>query len=692
MTVSIARQGSIAVVSVDNPPVNALSRAVRQGLWHAVDELDADVSVSAVVLACSGRTFIAGADIGEFGRPPEPPHLPDVVSRIEQAGKPWIAAIHGSALGGGLEVALGCRARLASADAQLGLPEVTLGLIPGAGGTVRLPRLIGVPAAVEMITGGKPVPARKAMGLGLIDAVIDGDLLAGALAWAAKLTDQDPSPPLCERAATAPADGFWEEAGKALAPPARREEAPRRALAAIRNGVERDFDSAMAFERQTFLDLRGSPQARALRHVFLAERAAPRPPELKGIEPRAIASAAVIGGGTMGAGIAMALADAGLPVTLVERDQAALDRGLATLRGLHDAAVKRGRLSAQAAEQRLAGIGATTDYQALAATDLAIEAVFEDLAVKREVFARLGRYCRPDAILATNTSYLDPNAIARDLPEPSRFLGLHFFSPAQVMKLIEIVPTPKTAPDVLAAAFALARRLGKIPVRAGICNGFIGNRILKTVRAQAERLLLAGSSPAAIDGAMRAFGLPMGPFEAQDMGGLDIAAFQRKAAREQGETVFAPIAERLCEQGRLGQKSSAGWYDYQPGERRPQPSSLVVGLIGELATSSAAAAWPPERLAEAIVLPMVNEAAAILGEGIALRAADIDLVKIHGYGFPRWRGGPMQHTAERGLASVVQSLDALAGQGLAAPPSPFLRAAAEAGGFDQLRSEAMAPA
>jgi 3-hydroxyacyl-CoA dehydrogenase len=684
MTVTITRDGAIAVVTVDNPPVNALSQAVRQALADAVATIDADASVSAAVLICAGRTFIAGADVSEFGKPPIPPHLPDVVAGIEAAAKPWVAAIHGSALGGGLEVALGCAYRVAVKSASLGLPEVKLGLVPGAGGTVRLPRLIGAPAAVDLVTGGSPINARKAEALGLVDAVAEGELLPAAIAFAQDVADRPRLQAISERNVPAVEEGFWEQAEKAVAAKAKREIAPLRALACIRRASETDFQSAMAFEHETFLDLRGSSQAAALRHVFFAERAAPRPPELAGVVPRDIRSAAVIGGGTMGAGIAAALRDAGLSVILVERDEAAVARGITNVSQIFDGSVKRGRMSADVAAERMAGVIGTDDYGLLADTDLVIEAVFEDIAVKRAVFAKLSEVCRANAVLASNTSYLDPGEISEGLARPERFLGLHFFSPAHIMKLLEIVPTARTAPETLATGFALARLLGKIPVRAGICDGFIGNRILKVTRAQAERLLLSGATPAAVDAAMRAFGLPMGPFEAQDLGGLDIAAFQRKAERERGEAPFAPIADRLCTIGRFGQKSNGGWYDYQPGERAPQPSDIVADVIAEQAAGQPQRSWDEVSIADAIILPMVNEAALILDERIALRAADLDLVKIHGYGFPRWRGGPMHYAEVRGLAEVVATLDGLSASGLAEPPCRALRRAAEMGGFASL--------
>ncbi len=675
MTVSLTRHGAFAVVSVDNPPVNALSQAVRQGLWDMVDALDHEADVTAVVLICAGRTFIAGADITEFGKPSMEPLLPDLVQRIETARKPWIAAIHGSALGGGFEIALACRYRVALASASVGLPEVNLGIVPGAGGTVRTPRLAGVGPAVELVTGGKPVRAAKAKEMGLIDAVIEGDLLEGSLAFA-RGCDFEQLPALAQdRAVDAMDPEFWATAEAALIKRVRGEVAPLRALACIKAATERSFTEALAFERETFLDLRGSRQAAALRHVFFCERAAPRPSELNGVTPRSVRSVGVIGGGTMGAGIAAACRDAGLPVIMIEQDQPALDRGLANLSRIFEGAVSRGRISAQQAEDKIKGVAGQTDMSALADTDLVIEAVFEDLSVKRAVFTQLADHCRPDAVLATNTSYLDPQMIFEGLPHQERFLGLHFFSPAQVMKLLEIVPTKQTDPAVLAAGFALARSMNKIPVRAGICDGFIGNRMLKVLRAQAERVLLSGATPAMVDAAMREFGQPMGPFEAQDLGGLDIAAFQRKAARERGDPVFAPVADRLVASGRLGQKTKAGWYDYPEGSRQGQASDAVTDAIALAVAEHAVPqrAWTSRQITDALVLPMVNEGAKILAEGIALRASDIDLVKIHGYGFPRWHGGPMHWAQAEGLAVVVAGLDALAQAGLAEPACDHLR-------------------
>lgn len=649
----IDRHGDIAVITIDNPPVNALSQALRQELWDAVTTLDADPTVAGVVLACAGRTFIPGADVSEFDHPPQPPHLPDLVARIEGAAKPWTAAIHGSALGGGFEVAMGCRFRVAARTAQVGLPEVTLGLVPGAGGTVRTPRLAGVRAAVTLVTTGRPVRAPTALAMGLVDALAD-DLIPEAVGFARDaLTRPSPSP-VCARALPPVDDAFWAEADRTTRKAARGAEAPLRVLACLRRATEAPFQEAMGLERQTFLELRRSDQAAALRHVFFAERAARQPERLRGFAPRPLAHVGVIGGGTMGAGIITACQGAGLAVTLVERDDAALARGVANLRAIHEGAVARGRLTPDACAAHMAALTASTDYAAIGACDLVIEAVFEQIDVKRAVFDQLARHARPDALLATNTSYLDPRDIARGLPDPSRFLGLHFFSPAHVMRLLEIVPTPDTAPDVLATGFDLARRLDKIPVQSGICDGFIGNRILKRSRAEAEALLRQGVPIAAVDAAMRAHGLAMGPFEAQDLGGLDIAHLQRQGARAAGQPVPDMLADLLVEAGRRGQKTGGGWYDYAPGNRSPRPSEAVARLLTP--HLGADPGLDAGTIACRMIDAMADEGRAILAEGIADSAPDIDLVMIHGYGHPRWRGGPLFESTLAKKATLLEQV------------------------------------
>lgn len=633
---TVRRDGEIAVVTLDNPPVNAISEAVRKQLYDMVGQLDADPEVRAAVLICAGRNFIAGADVREFGKPPVEPHLPDVVDRIEGAEKPWVAAIHGAALGGGFEIAMGCRFRIAVESARVGLPEVTLGVIPGASGTVRTPRLAGIETAVDLVTSGRPMPADKALKAGLIDAVVS-DLESGAVAFArAALAAELPQPVSQRPLATMP-EAFWQDARKLAARPGHQ--APLRALDSLRFATEHGFAEAMAHERETFLDLRGSDEAAALRHIFFAERAAPKPAALRGIEPRPIRTVGVIGGGTMGAGIAAACREAGMEIILIEREDDAVARGLANVGKIFDGAVKRGKLSEAGRAGSMAGVQGSTDYAALAEADLVIEAVFEEIGVKRTVFSELGRVCRADAVLATNTSYLDPRAIAEVLPDPTRFIGLHFFSPAHIMKLLEIVPTPDTAPDVLATGFALARALNKMPVQAGICEGFIGNRILKRYRAEAEALVAQGVAIAEIDAAMRDYGFRMGPFEAQDLGGLDIAFLQREGARAEGQDVPETLGDILVRAGRKGQKTGGGWYDYAEGDRRPKPSASVAALLADRVSGTAALSGP--EIADRLVGAMAAEGEAILREGIAQSPQDIDLVEVHGYGFPRAKGGPM---------------------------------------------------
>lgn len=683
MVVAVERSGEIAVVTIDNPPVNAIDHAMRQGLVDAASEVEADPEIKAAVLIAQGRTFPAGADIKEFGQPPSEPTLPQVLDALEAASKPWVAAVHGSALGGGLELALGCHYRIGHQATRFGLPEVTLGIVPGAGGTVRLPRLIRAETASDLATTGRAIMAAKAAEIGLVDRLAETDLHADAIAFAQEVADQPLPEPLSKRnPVSTPNAADWTARQSAIKKMARGAAAPLRALACVRKAVESDAASALAFERETFLELRDSDEAKALRHVFFAERGASRPPEIEGQEPRPLTNVGVVGGGTMGAGIAAALRDADLPVILVERDQEALARSRGNLERIFDGALKRGRLDSAMHAARLDGVTYTTDYGTLGDCDLVIEAVFEDLDVKQTVFARLAEVTQANAVLATNTSYLDPAAIGSASGNPERVLGLHFFSPAHVMRLLEIVPTASTAPDVLATGFMLSRRLRKLPVLAGICDGFIGNRLLKTMRAQAERLLLVGCTPSDVDKAMVNFGMPMGPFAVQDLGGLDIAAQQRRAARARGEWPFAPIADRLCETGRLGQKTGGGWYDYSEGSRRPERSSAVAAIIAEIAAGHPKRRGLDENaIADRLLFPMINEGAAILDEGIAKRASDIDLVQIHGYGFPRWRGGLMHYAEARGLGEIVQSLETLAAEGFAAAPHARLRQAAEKGGF-----------
>ena len=639
MAVLCTRQGDVAVVTIDNPPVNALSRAVRVALIAAADAVDADASVKAVVLAGAAKLFVGGADIAEFDRPPEEPHLPDVLARIEASRVPWVAAMHGTSLGGGVEIALACRFRVAAEGSRFGLPEVNLGIIPGSGGTQRLARLIGAEAALPVVAERLVLHAEQALHCGLIDRLIVGPLVDGAVAFAQQALAQ-PLPPLArDRALTDPGAAFWQVAEARVAKAARGQSAPPLAIAALRRGAEQGFEAGLAFERETFLRLRASDEAAALRYLFFAERAALRPTELRSVPVRSVRQAGVVGGGTMGVGIAAALRNADVPVVLSERDQPSLDRGLAALRAIFDAGVKRGTLTDAAALARMSGVTGIVGLEGMAGCDLVIEAVFEDLSVKRDVFQTLTRVCAPDAILATNTSYIDPRLIFDGLAGPGRCIGLHFFSPAQVMKLLEIIPLPDTSPPVLATAFELAARLGKVPVRSGICDGFIGNRILRRYRSEAEAMLRGGVAYAAIDAAMRGFGYPMGPFEMQDLAGLDISYLHREAARARGEDVPQTPGDILVRAGRKGQKTAGGWYDYAPGDRRPLPSAVVTQLLAPMLA-------PPRdmdagEIVDRLIAAMAGEGQRIIDEGIAATPQDVDLVQVHGYGFPRAKGGPM---------------------------------------------------
>lgn len=644
MTVTLDRHGTIAVVTIDNPPVNALATAVRAQLFDLAVELDADPEVSAIVLRGAGRLFVGGADITEFDRPPEAPTLPDLINRIEGATKPWIAAIHGTALGGGLELALGCHYRLAAAGSTMGLPEVGLGFIPGAGGTQRLPRLIGLESAVPVVAERVVLDGTQAAKVGLITKAVEAPLLEEALAFARALNGHLP-PPASARSLPAPKPDFWDVAAARIAKGAKGQTAPLAALAAIRFGLEHGVVAGLQHERETFLALKASEESAALRHLFFAERSAPRPAALRGIAPREVRTVGVVGGGTMGVGIAAAFRNAGFAVILSERDQPLVEGGLANTHAVFRATAQRGLITAKEAAARAAGVTGCAGLEGLAPCDLVVEAVFEDLSVKRSVFAELAAVCRADALLATNTSYIDPRQIAEGLPAPERFIGLHFFSPAHVMKLLEIVPIPDNSPEVLATAYDIARRLGKVPVRSGICEGFIGNRILKRYRSEAENMLRNGVLHMEIDAAMRGFGFAMGPFEMQDMAGLDISFMHREAARARGEELPETAGDLLVRAGRKGIKTGGGWYDYAPGDRIPRPSTEAARIIAPLVAQ--AAPCPADEIAAQLIAAMAAEGQLILDEGIAASPSDIDLVQVHGYGFPRTKGGPMFQTARK---------------------------------------------
>lgn len=672
--VTLEHQDDVAVVVIDNPPVNALSAPVRAGLVARLEEALADPEVQAIVLICAGRTFVAGADISEFGKPPIEPHLPDVLAAIEASRKPVVAAVHGTALGGGFELALACHARVATRDARFGLPEVGLGLVPGAGGTQRLPRLVGIEAALPIVVSGERVGGEAALGLGIVDALAQDatQLRDRAVAHALAILDEPPEIALRRlseddsRLAAARADRsvfqrFREKNAKRLA----RLDAPEAAIACIEAGLDRPFADALAFERETFLRLRDGAQARALRYAFFAEREAAKIPDIgPDVAPRTIGRVGIVGAGTMGTGIALAFLDADFPVTIVETREEALARGLKTIEDTLDAAVARGRITTAQAHRRRLGLTGTLRMEDLAEVDLVVEAAFETMEVKREVFAALDRVAKPGAILATNTSYLDVDEIARATARPQDVVGLHFFSPANIMKLLEVVRGEKTAPDVVATGMALGKRLGKVAVCVGVAYGFVGNRMLARRQHQASALVLEGAMPWDVDRVLVEFGLPMGPFAMSDLAGLDLG-WSRETSK--GET----LKERLCERDRRGQKTRAGFYDYDEA-RRATPSPVTEEIVLEMAREKGIArrAISDEEILERCLYPMIAEGARILEEGKAIRASDIDVVWMNGYGFPRWRGGPMFHADEVGLSHIVEALaryEALHGEPFAAP-------------------------
>jgi 3-hydroxyacyl-CoA dehydrogenase len=634
----------IAWITIDNPPVNATSQPVRAGLLEAIAKVDGTPSVRAAVLTCAGGTFVSGADIKEFGKPPLRPFLPEVMAALEGARVPIVAALHGTALGGGLELALACHGRVAAPSTRLGLPEVGLGILPGAGGTVRLPRLVPVERAVDMITGGKPVGADTALEIGLIDAIAEGDLMQEAEALAERLATGGRHEPLIKRpVARKPDAAFWEKAEADLRRRSRGQQSPIEALSAVREGLDLDPDEALAREWDRFLRLQNSSEAAALRHVFFAERNTAASIRALDAEPVDLERVGVIGGGTMGVGIAAALLLAGSSVTLIEREDTTAEAARQRVSDTLGASAARGLIADGEIEAMLARLMATTDYGALRPCHLVIEAVFEDLAIKAEVFNRLEDMVRPGAVLATNTSYLDVDRIATGTRHPEQVVGLHFFSPAHVMKLLEIVRGKQTGPVALATGLALAKRLKKIPVVAGVCDGFIGNRIMSAYRRDCEFMLEEGALPQDIDAAMRGFGFAMGIFEVQDLSGLDIAWAMRKrraASRPSGER-YSRISDRLCEAGRLGRKTGAGFYDYPSG--KPAPSAFVEQVILEenAARGFNRRSFTPNEIMERILKVMRAEGEAILAEGIAESASDIDVVMITGYGFPRHKGGPM---------------------------------------------------
>jgi len=658
--VAVERDGDVAVIVFDNPPVNALSHPVRVALLAAVEALDADPGVRAIVLAGAGRNFVAGADVREFDRPPLEPLLPGLLSRLEACGKPVVAALHGATLGGGAETALASHYRCAAGDLQLGFPEVSLGLLPGAGGTVRLPRLAGWQASFELMTSGKPVGIEAAIDLGIVDCRLDGELRAGAIAWARELADARMPPRRVSELPVPPSRPLqFEEYLRALPAAARRLPAPPRIIEALASAAMLPVDAALARARALFLECLASTESRALRHLFFAERRAVFDPA----QARPVHRAAVLGAGTMGAGIAVSLATGGIAVTLVDAKKEALDAGLARVQAAIGAAARKGRLSDEEAAAARGRVDGAVALDAVAGADLVIEAVFENMAVKKEVFAQLGTLAQPDAVLATNTSTLDVDAIAAASGRPGDVVGMHFFSPAHVMRLVEVVRGRDSSREALATAFSVTKRIGKIGVPVGNCFGFVGNRMLYAYGREKELMLLEGAKPEAIDRALQDFGMAMGPNAVGDLAGLDIGfQVRREWAGRPDDPRFYRVSDRLAELGRFGQKTGRGFYRYDgPGGERtvdPEVSELIRAEAEQLEIRQRKVS--ALEIVSRCILALINEGARILEEGIAESPADIDVIWCNGYGFPRHRGGPMFYADTLGLAAVLDSIRAQA--------------------------------
>ncbi len=686
-SVDISTRGQVAVLTVDNPPVNALSQHVRKGLHDGIKQATADGAVQAIVIACAGRTFIAGADITEFGKPPAEPSLHSVLDLIEGSPKPVVAAVHGTALGGGLEVTLACHYRVAVKAARFGLPEVKLGILPGAGGTQRLPRVVGVEKGLSMMVSGDPIGADEALKAGLIDEIVDGDLAAAGVTFAEKvLNEKRPLRKIRDLddklAAVRGKPEVFANFRKSIARQTRGFRAPENIVKAVEAAVSLPFDQGLKRERELFVELLNSPESKAQRYFFFAEREAAKVPDVPAdTPPRDVKKAAVIGAGTMGGGIAMNFANAGIPVTVIEVAQEALERGLGIVRKNYEATAARGRLTAADVEKRMELITGTTDFKAAADADMVIEAVFEEMPVKKDVFAKLDDICKPDAVLATNTSTLDVDEIASATRRPESVIGTHFFSPANVMRLLENVRGQKSSKTTIATAMTIGRRIGKVPVLVGVCYGFVGNRMLHQRGLQAEKLILEGAAPHQVDRVLTDFGFPMGPFAMSDLAGLDVGWRIRK-----GRGVKAPVADRICELGRFGQKTGAGYFKYEKGDRTPVPDLEVEKIIVDVATSMGITrrAISDEEILQRLLYPMVNEGAKILDEKIAIRASDIDVIWVYGYGWPVYRGGPMFWADSIGLRALRDRLLEFKKQSGDAfwTPAPLLdRLATEGKGF-----------
>ncbi|WP_137891409.1 3-hydroxyacyl-CoA dehydrogenase NAD-binding domain-containing protein [Ramlibacter sp. 2FC] len=672
MTAEYKVHGDVALITLNNPPVNGLGYETRVGITRGLEQAEADPAVKAIVVTGAGKAFSGGADIKEFGSPKayQDPNLLSVILALENASKPVVAAIHSVCMGGGLELALGCHYRLAAPGCKVALPEVKLGLIPGAGGTQRLPRVLGVEAALNMIVSGEPVASERLAGLPgqkLFDqlAASPASLLDEALALARKVAAQQAGGSVLPRVRDLPCrhpqgDAYFQFARNMVKGMAKNFPAPAKCVDAVEAATRMKFDQGLAFEREIFINLMQTPECRALRHVFAAERAASKIPDVPEDQPaRKIEQVAVIGAGTMGGGIAMNFLNAGLPVKILEMKPEALERGLATIRKNYEAQVKKGKLKPEVLEQRLALLSTTLSYGDIRDADLVIEAVFEEMGVKQKVFETLDQTMKPGAILATNTSTLDVDKIASFTKRPQDVVGMHFFSPANVMKLLEVVRGGKTAKDLLATVMQLAKKIKKTAVVSGVCDGFIGNRMIEQYSRQAGFLLEEGATPEQVDKAIERFGFAMGPFRMGDLAGNDIGwAIRKRRYVEQPGMKYSKTADLLCEMGRFGQKTGAGWYDYQAGKRDAIPSELVNKMISEhrQAQGITPRKISDEEIVQRLVFSLVNEAAHILEEGIASKASDIDMVYLTGYGFPLWRGGPMQYADTVGLFNVAQAM------------------------------------
>ena len=684
--VSVERHGAIAVITVDNPPVNALSQEVRAGLLERIETADGDDGCEAIVIACAGRTFIAGADIREFGKPPEPPHLPDVVARIEACDKPVVAAMHGTALGGGFEVALGCHYRIADTSAAVGLPEVNLGLLPGASGTQRLPRLTGAAFALDTMLGGKPVKAAQALEAGAIDRIAAGaDLLEEALAYAGECIGDGPRR-IRDLDVPEVDPALFDDTRKRIAPKTRGLLSPEKIIRAVELATQVSFDEGVAREREFFNECKASPQSDGLRHAFFAERGVSKVPGItKETRRHELRKIAVIGAGTMGAGIAYNCLSSGFGVVMLDNDEAGLKRGEEAIGGLYDGGVKRGKVSEAAMRDGLGRFVASQDYDALGDVDLVIEAVFENMAIKKDVFGKLDDVCKPGAILATNTSTLDIDEIAGATKRPQDVIGLHFFSPAHVMRLLEIVRGRETSVEVIATSLALAKRLRKIGVVVGNCFGFVGNRMLYSYGRENQLLLLEGAAPEYIDRTLFDFGMAMGPNAVGDLAGLDVGYKVRQERTDlPDDPRFYRVADVLAEMGRYGQKTGKGMYLYEEGSRTPVPDPEVATLIKREADKLGIEQRDidEQEIVERCIYGLVTEGARILEDGIASRSADIDVIWMNGYGFPRYRGGPMHYADTVGLdevyATVCEFRDSM-GPMYWEPPA-LLKELAETGG------------